>query len=87
LLAKNADDRHLRRYWLAMLAYDLAYVAYACLADRTLAPLRGRIRGLREWRSYRGRSVVRRPVDLAPARGPLSALRRRATFIDRTSTG
>lgn len=85
LLAKNADGRHLRRYGPAIVAYDVAYVVYACLADRTLAPLRGRIRGLREWRSYRSRTAERRPVALAPARGLRSALRRRATFVRRTS--
>ena len=38
-LAKNADDALLRRHALAMIGYDLAYVAYAAVTDRTLAPL------------------------------------------------
>lgn len=86
LLAKNADRRHLRRYGPAMVAYDAAYVAYACVADRTFAPLRGRIRGLREWRSYRAGPGERRPVALAPVSGVRSALRRRFTFAGRKST-
>src|SRR3954454_18894012 len=47
LLAKNAERRHLLRYGPAMLAYDAAYVAFVALTDRTLAPLRGRVAGLR----------------------------------------
>jgi GT2 family glycosyltransferase len=79
-LAKNADGRILRRYGLAALAYDLAYVAYAAVMDRTLAPLRGRVRGLREWRAYRRAGVPRRPVELAPPAGLRAALERRATW-------
>ena len=76
-LAKNADDRLLRRYGPAIVAYDLAYVAFAAATDRTLAPLRGRVQGLREWRAYRRRGAPRRPVELAPPRGLRAALRRR----------
>lgn len=77
LLAKNVDGRHLARYGAAMAAYDVAYVAYACLADRTLAPLRGRAAGLRQWSAYRRAGAGRQPVDLAPVRGVRAALRRR----------
>lgn len=81
LLAKNADGRHLARYGIAIAAYELAYVAYACVADRTLAPLRGRLLGLRQWASYRRRAAsARRPVDLAPVRGLRAALDRRAAW-------
>jgi GT2 family glycosyltransferase len=80
LLAKNAETQHLRRAAAGMLLYDLAYVAFAAAGDGTLAPLRGRLRGLREWRAYRRAGAARRPVELAPARGPLAALRRRRTF-------
>jgi hypothetical protein len=79
-LAKNADARQLRRYGLAIVGYDLAYVAYAAVTDRTLAPLRGRLRGLREWRRYRRANADRRPVELAPVRGLRAALGRRSVW-------
>jgi GT2 family glycosyltransferase len=79
-LAKNADRRLLLRYGAAMVAYDAAYVAYAALRDRTLAPLRGRLRGLREWRRYRRAGAGRRPVELAPVRGLRAALGRHAVW-------
>jgi GT2 family glycosyltransferase len=79
-IAKNADGRMLRRYGLAAIGYDLAYVAYVAFADRTLAPLRGRVRGLREWRTYRRAGSPRRPVELAPVRGLRAALLRRAAW-------
>ena len=80
LLAKNADACHLARYGLAILAYDLAYVAFACATDRTLAPVRGRVLGLRQWSAYRRAGDRRRPVDLAPVRGLRAALKRRAAW-------
>lgn len=83
LLAKNADGRQLARYGPAMLAYDAAYVAFAAVADRTLAPLRGRLRGLGEWRSYRRAAQDRRPVALAPVRGVRGALERRSSWSGR----
>lgn len=79
LLAKNADGAHLRRYGVAIAAYELAYVAYACAVDRTLAPLRGRLLGLTEWRACR-RAAARRPVHLAPVRGVRAAIDRRAAW-------
>jgi GT2 family glycosyltransferase len=79
-LSKNADGRLLARYGLGMVAYDLAYVAFAAVTDRTLAPLRGRLRGLREWRSYRRAGSDRRPVELAPVRGVRAALMRRSVW-------
>ena len=78
LLAKNATTAHLRRHWPRIVAYDLAYVAYALAVDRSAAPLRGRLRGLREWRRYRARGRPQRPVELAPRRGLRGALRRNA---------
>jgi GT2 family glycosyltransferase len=81
LLAKNADAAQLRRYGLAMIGYDLAYIGFTAVTDRTLAPLRGRLRGLREWRTYRRSGAVRRPVELAPARGTREALARRAAWL------
>jgi GT2 family glycosyltransferase len=79
-LAKNADGRLLRRYGPAIVAYDLAYVSYAAIRDRTLAPLHGRLRGLREWRRYRRAGEPRRPVELEPVRGLRAALRRREVW-------
>jgi GT2 family glycosyltransferase len=80
-LAKNADAAQLRRHALAMIGYDLAYVAYAAVTDRTLAPLKGRVKGLREWRSYRRAGApLRAPVELAPTSGLRSALARRAAW-------
>jgi GT2 family glycosyltransferase len=62
LLARNATARQLLVACPAMIAYDCAYVAYAALADRTLAPLRGRLAGLRGWRDER--RSHRRAVEL-----------------------
>jgi GT2 family glycosyltransferase len=81
MLAKNADTAQLRRYGLVMLGYDLAYIAFVAVTDRTLAPLRGRAQGLREWPVYRRAGAARRPVELAPARGLRAALARRAAWL------
>jgi GT2 family glycosyltransferase len=68
LLARNATSRQLLRGFLGMAAYDLAYVTYAAFRDRTLAPLRGRLAGLRRWRAVRREaSSQRETVSLAPA--------------------
>lgn len=81
LLARNADGRHLLRRGAAMLAYDLGYVTYVAVVDRSLAPLRGRIAGLREWRSLRAEGAsLRRPVELEPRSGFRAALRRRRAW-------
>jgi GT2 family glycosyltransferase len=80
MLAKNADDALLRRHGLQMVAYDVAYVAYAAATDRTLAPLRGRLKGVREWRSYRSSANGRKPVQLEPVKGLRAALSRRAAW-------
>jgi GT2 family glycosyltransferase/glycosyltransferase involved in cell wall biosynthesis len=86
-VAKNADARLLRRYGPAMVAYDLGYVAFAAATDRTLAPLRGRVRGLREWRGYRRAGAPRRPVELEPVRGLGAALGRRAVWNRHSAVG
>jgi len=78
MLAKNATGTQLLRYAPLIVLYDLAYVVYALLVDRTTAPIRGRLEGLREWRRYRGAQHVRRPVELARARGLRAALGRNA---------
>jgi GT2 family glycosyltransferase len=80
LVAKNAARRQLARHGPHMLAYDLAYVAGVAVRDRTLAPLAGRLQGLREWRRYRSIGAARRPVELAPAQGVRGGLRRRASW-------
>lgn len=81
LLAKDLDERQLRRRWPAILAYDVSYVLFVAISDRSLAPLRGRLAGLREWRRYRESGAsTRRPVALAPIGGPSAALRRRSAW-------
>jgi GT2 family glycosyltransferase len=81
LLAKNADAGLLRRYGLGMLAYDLGYVLYVAAKRRKLAPLRGRVAGLREWRSYRRAGAgSRRPVELARVAGFRAALKRQRAW-------
>jgi GT2 family glycosyltransferase len=68
LLAKNATRGQLLRYGAAMLLFDLAYVLFAGVTGRTLAPLRGRLEGLGEWRAYRAAGAPSRgPAPLAPA--------------------
>lgn len=85
LLAKNADRSLLVRYGLAMLAYDMAYCVFVALTDRTLAPVRGRLRGLAEWRSFRGGAGERRSVELDPPAGLRAAAGRSALWRSRTS--
>jgi GT2 family glycosyltransferase len=77
LLAKNMPSAHLLRYGPAILAYDAAFVTFAAITDRTLAPLRGRWSGVRDWRAYRARGRDRQPVALSPVQGPARALARR----------
>jgi hypothetical protein len=81
MLAKNADAAQLRRYGVLIVAYDLAYIVFAALTDHTLAPLRGRLQGLREWPAYRRAGTGRRPVELVPARGLRAALARRSAWL------
>jgi hypothetical protein len=82
VLARNADAAHLRRWGLLIVAYDIAYVTFVAVADGSLAPLRGRIAGLREWRSLRAEGAPRRrPVPLERPTGPLAALRRRRAWV------
>jgi len=68
LLARNATRRQLLRALPGIVLYDCAYVAYVAAADRTLAPLRGRLAGLGDWQRYRRETARRRSeVALAPA--------------------
>ena len=81
LLAKNATGGQLARWGWAMALYDLAYVAFVAATDRTLAPLRGRLTGLREWRRYRrAGAATRGPAPLAAPTGPLGAWRQRKAY-------
>lgn len=82
LLAKNADRELLWRYGAAMVAYDVFYVVVHAVIDRTLAPARGRLAGLRDWRSYRRAGAAgRRPVELAGFRGLRAAAERRSSYL------
>ena len=76
LLAKNATGAQLACWWPAIVVYDLAYVGYVLVADHSIAPLRGRLRGLREWRRYRAHGRPQRPVELVSPHGLRAALRR-----------
>lgn len=82
LLARNATTGQLLRALPGILLYDSAYIAYVALSDRTLAPLRGRIAGLREWRSFRsGAHRQRTEVKLGSAsKGWLMALRQHRAY-------
>jgi GT2 family glycosyltransferase len=87
LLAKNAVGRQLTTRLPEILLHELAYVAFVALRRRTLSPLRGRLRGLWEWRRYRraGRRD-RRHIPLAETSGLRAALIRNrvATSCART---
>jgi len=80
MLAKNAATRQLLRYAPLMLLYDLGYVSFALAADRSAAPLHGRLRGLSEWRRYRTLGTRRAPLELKPVRGARAALRRNVAW-------
>ena len=82
LLARNATAGQLLRALPGIALYDTAYVLFVAFSDRTLAPLRGRVAGLREWRTLRRETrSARRPVALRPARsGWLDALRMRRAY-------
>ena len=81
LLAKNAPAGQLARWGWAMALYDVAYVLFVAVTDRTLAPLRGRLAGLREWPRYRrAGAAARRPVPLAPPTGAVGTWRQRRAY-------
>jgi hypothetical protein len=72
----------LLRYGALMIVWDLAYLLFAALRHRTLAPVRGRWESLRAWRSIRRSGEVgRRPVELAPFMGFRAALSRQSVLI------
>jgi GT2 family glycosyltransferase len=77
VLARNATTGQLVRYGLFMLAFDLAYVGFVLVRDRSLAPVRGRIDGVRSWRADRRAAAPhRRHVELPVFLGLRAALRR-----------
>jgi GT2 family glycosyltransferase len=81
LLAKNLDRRQLLLYGPQIILFDLVYLAYASLRLRTLAPLRGRVAGVRMWRTMRAAGAPgRAPVALAPAVSFRSVLARRRSW-------
>jgi GT2 family glycosyltransferase len=87
LLAKNATRQQLMRKLVPIVAYDLAYVAFAGATDRTLAPLSGRLAGLRDWRAYRRAGAEGRvAIDLPRSHGVRGALGRRAAWRDGSSS-
>jgi GT2 family glycosyltransferase/glycosyltransferase involved in cell wall biosynthesis len=82
-LAKNASTGMLLLHGPWMLAYDTAYVIYASASGRTVAPLRGRLRGLFEWRTYRRSGKPhRRPLSLRRPLGFRRALRRHRGYTE-----
>ncbi|MDQ6775575.1 MAG: glycosyltransferase family 2 protein [Actinomycetota bacterium] len=86
VLAKNMSTPQLLTYAPAIVAYDAAYIAYVALADRTTAPLRGRLRGIAEWRCYRrARPAANTSAALAPVAGLRAALGRRRAWMARSS--
>jgi GT2 family glycosyltransferase len=87
MLAKNATGAHLLRYAPRIVLYDLAYIAFALAVDRTTAPIRGRVQGLRDWRLYRAAGQGRRPLNLTPTLGLRAALARNAAVWRRGSGG
>ena len=77
VLARNATGRQLRRYGLAMVAFDLGYIATVLVAERSTAPIRGRIDGLRSWRTDRRNTEEGRcAVELSGFIGFRAAYRR-----------
>ena len=82
LLAKNASTAQLGRYMPWILAQDLAYVSFIALTQLTLAPLLGRLTGLREWRRYRRAGAAgRREIPLSHVRGLRAARRRQKVWL------
>jgi GT2 family glycosyltransferase len=78
LLARNATWGQLLRSGATMVAFDLAVILYVLMAERSLAPIRGRVAGFRTWRADRCRGARdRRSVRLAPFAGFRAAMRRR----------
>jgi GT2 family glycosyltransferase len=81
LLAKNATSRQLAIYALPATLYDFAYIVFVMVTRKSLAPLLGRVAGIRDWRTYRRHgALTRRSVSLARPAGFRAALRRNASW-------
>lgn len=81
LLAKNLDTAQLIQCGPQIVLFDLLYLAYALTRMRTLAPLRGRVAGIRMWRTMRAAGAPGRVrVELAPAASFRSVLARRRSW-------
>ena len=77
VLARNATRSQLLRYGVLILAFDVAYIGVVLLVDRSIAPFRGRLAGLRLWREDRHAGAAnRRAIDLAPFLGVRASYRR-----------
>lgn len=76
VLMRNSPRRLSLARLLGLLAYDASYVVYYALRRRTLAPLRGRLAGLKYWRT--DRKVPKGTIDpfLVPPAGIRAALKR-----------
>jgi GT2 family glycosyltransferase len=80
-LAKNATTRQLLVYGPAIVGYDLVYCAFVAVKARTLAPARGRLQGLAEWRAYRASGrPYRAAVSLSRPAGIRAALARERSY-------
>ncbi len=81
MLAKNATARRLRAALIPIVAYDLLYIGHVAVTARTLAPLRGRLQGLAEWRRYRAAGRAgRRELELPCSPGLRAALARNRAY-------
>jgi GT2 family glycosyltransferase len=88
LIAKNLERRQLIRQLPQIILFDLSYMAYAGLRLRTLQPIRGRVAGLRLWRTARAAGAANRaPVELSPPTPLWSVLARRRSWRRAGSTG
>ncbi|MGO9903939.1 MAG: glycosyltransferase [Solirubrobacteraceae bacterium] len=88
LIAKNLEHRQLVRHLPEIVSFDVAYVVYAAIRLRTLEPVRGRVEGLRLWRTARVAGASQRaPVELSPPAPLWSALARRRAWRRASSAG
>ena len=81
LIAKNATTGQLVRWGWAMVLFDVAYISLIVVTERTLAPLRGRAQGIRDWRRYRQMGTAqRRAISLAGLSGLRASWQMRAAY-------